>query len=118
MKTERRRYCLALDLVDDAQLIETYRNYHRPGNVWPEILASIREAGVLDMEIYHTGDRLLMIMEVDDNFSFEDKAEQDATNPKVAEWEALMARFQRPLAGAAPGEKWLPMERIFSLSEQ
>lgn len=63
------RYCLALDLKDDKQLIEEYEQYHQ--NVWPEIKQSIHEAGISNMEIYRTGNRLFMIMETEDNFSFE-----------------------------------------------
>ena len=56
-------------------------------------------------------------MEVNDTFSFEAKAKADAANPKVREWEELMWTFQKPLPGAKPGEKWLPMERIFKLEK-
>jgi len=33
----------------------------------------------------------------------------------VQEWEALMWKYQQPLPMARPGDKWLPMERIFKL---
>jgi L-rhamnose mutarotase len=56
-----------------------------------------------------------MVMEVSEDFSFESKAEADRTDPRVQEWEALMWRFQQPLPEAAPGEKWIRMERIFKL---
>ena len=112
---DTRRYCLALDLKDDPELINTYKNYHGPGEVWPEITRSIRQSGIRDLEIYLLGNRLFMIMEVDETFSFEEKAEADANDPKVQEWEQLMWRFQQPLAWAGPGEKWLLMERIFEL---
>jgi len=114
MKT--RRFCLALDLKDDPQLIEEYERYHAPGKVWPEILESIRSSGIVDMEIYRTGNRLFMIMEVDDAFDFAAKATADAGNPKVQEWEALMWKFQQALPGAEKGEKWRLMDRIFKLS--
>jgi L-rhamnose mutarotase len=52
---------------------------------------------------------------VNDSFSFEKKAAADQTNSKVQEWEILMWKFQQALPGAQPGEKWLPMERIFKL---
>lgn len=107
------RHCLALDLKDDPQLIAEYEAYH--DRVWPEILDSIRSSGILDMEIYRIGNRLFMIMETEDNFSFEQKAEADAANPKVQEWEELMWTYQQALPGAQPGEKWMLMERIFSL---
>jgi L-rhamnose mutarotase len=110
-----KRYCLALDLQDDPKLITEYKRYHQ--KLWPEITKSIREAGIEDMEIYLLGTRLFMIMEVNDHFSFERKAQADRANPKVREWEKLMWKFQKPLPAAKAGEKWLRMERIFKLEK-
>jgi L-rhamnose mutarotase len=108
-----RRYCLALDLVDDATLIAEYEAYHQ--SVWPEIKDSITTSGITDMEIYRFGNRLFMIMEVNDTFSFDDKGAMDAANPKVQEWEQLMWKYQQAVPGAKPGEKWVLMDRIFKL---
>jgi|SRR5450432_804338 len=108
-----KRYCLALDLKEDTGLISAYDEYHK--NVWPEVKESLKEAGILDMEIYRTGNRLFMIIKVSPEFSFENKAALDAANPKVQEWETLMSAFQKPLPGSKPGEKWLFMERVFKL---
>lgn len=111
----KRRYCLTLDLKDDPKLIAEYKRYHQ--KIWPEITRSIKDAGIEDMEIYLLGTRMFMIMEVNETFSFEAKKKADELNPKVQEWEALMWRFQQSLPKAAPGEKWLLMERIFSLEK-
>ena len=108
-----KRYGLALDLKDDPALIEAYEAHHRA--VWPEILASIRDSGITGMEIYRTGNRMFMIMETEDDFSFEAKAAADAANPRVQEWEELMWSYQQALPGAKPGEKWRLMERIFDM---
>lgn len=108
-----KRYCLALDLKDDAALIAEYEAYHK--NVWPEIAASIINSGIEKMEIYRTGNRLFMIMEVNNGFSFEAKAKADAANAKVQEWETLMWKYQQALPLAKPGEKWMLMEKIFEL---
>ena len=110
-----RRYCLTLDLKDDPELIAEYRRYHQ--HVWPEITKSIRDTGIEDMEIYLLGNRLFMIMEVNESFSFSAKADADALNPKVQEWEKLMWKFQQPLPQAKPGEKWLLMDQIFKLEQ-
>jgi L-rhamnose mutarotase len=107
------RYCLTLDLKDDPGLIARYKRYHE--QVWPEILKSIKDSGIEDMEIYLLGTRMLMIMEVNEKFSFEAKAKADSENPKVQEWEELMWKFQKSLPQAQLGEKWLLMERIFKL---
>jgi len=109
------RYCLTLDLKDDPELIAEYKQYHAQGKAWPEITQSIRNAGIEDMEIYLLGTRMFMIMEVNQHFSFTAKSQADQLNPKVQEWEKLMWKFQKPLPQAAPGEKWLLMERIFKL---
>lgn len=108
-----RRHCLALDLKDDPALIAEYEDHHR--RVWPEILESIKGSGILAMEIWRTGNRLFMVMETEDDFSFERKSEADASNQTVQEWESLMWRYQQALPGASPGEKWRLMERIFVL---
>ncbi len=108
-----KRYCLALDLKDDAALIAEYEAYHQ--QVWPEILQSIKASGIEHMDIYRTGNRLFMIMEVNEKFSFESKAAADAANEKVQEWETLMWKYQQALPGSKPGEKWRLMNNIFSM---
>jgi L-rhamnose mutarotase len=104
-----KRYCLTLDLKDDPALIAEYRRHHQ--KIWPEITRSIKDAGIVDMEIYLLGTRMFMVMEVSERFSFG----ADRANPEVREWEELMWKFQKPLPEAKPGEKWLLMERIFKL---
>ena len=108
------RYCLALDLLDDEQLIKEYEVYHQA--VWPEIKKSILDAGIDSMEIYRVGNRLFMIMEVKETFSFEQKGIADAANEKVQEWEQLMWKYQQALPIAKPNEKWILMKKIFSLN--
>src|SRR5262249_20935752 len=83
-----RRSALALDLADDPQLIAEYDRHHAA--VWPEIERSLRSAGIAKLEIYRTGNRLFMVLEVSPSFSFEAKAVADAADPKVQEWERLM----------------------------
>jgi L-rhamnose mutarotase len=108
-----KRFCLALDLKDDAQLIAEYEKYHQ--QVWPEIISSIKNSGIEHMEIYRVHTRLFMIMEVNDSFSFEAKAKSDQSNAKVQEWESLMWKYQEALPFSKPGEKWVMMQKIFDL---
>ncbi len=108
-----KRYCLALDLKDDAALIAEYEAHHK--NVWPEIIKSIKDSGIEVLDIYRTGNRLFMIIEAGDDFSFEKKNAADASDPKVQEWEQLMWKFQQAMPWAKPGEKWILMDQIFQL---
>lgn len=110
------RYCLALDLKDDPQLIEDYEANHR--HVWPEVLDNIRAHGIVGMEIYRLGTRLVMVMETDDAVYDADRmARSTQTNPIVRDWEALMWKFQAPTPWTPNGEKWIPMQQIFKLDD-
>lgn len=108
-----KRYALALDLKDDPTLIKEYDEYHK--NVWPEIIASIKDSGIVNMEIYRAGNRLFMIMETEDDFSLDHKTLVDQYNPKVQEWENLMWKYQMAIPYAKQGEKWMLMTKIFQL---
>ncbi len=107
------RYCLTLDLKNDPALIKEYEEHHK--RVSPEIIQSIKDSGITSMELYRLGTRMFMIMEVDETFSFERKAEMDKGNPKVEEWENLTWKYQQPLKEATKGEKWMQMDKIFEM---
>lgn len=113
LKVMSKQYYLTLDLKADDQLIAEYEEMHKA--VWPEVIDSIKSSGILNMEIYRTGNRLFMMMEVTEDFSFEQKAAMDAGNEKVQEWETLMWKYQQAVPGAKPGEKWMMMDKIFQL---
>jgi L-rhamnose mutarotase len=107
-----KRYCLACDLKEDPELIAAYEAHHE--NVWPEILESITASGIERMEIYRVSNRLFMIIEANDTFTFERKALLDIASTKVQVWELLMWKYQQKLPFARPGEKWMLMEKIFA----
>jgi L-rhamnose mutarotase len=107
------RTVLAVDLKNDAAAIEIYREHHQ--RVWPEVLASLRRAGVRDMDIYLLGRRLVMIVETEGPDFRRCFAAHLASHPRVSEWEALMRSLQEPPPGASPGDWWARMEPVFSL---
>ena len=112
-----KRLVFALDLVDDREAIAEYEAWHQAGRVWPTVLESLRACGLENVEIFRTGNRLCLIMDAPETFCLEAKAAADAVNPEVQAWERLMWRFQRALPWAAPGQKWVPMPRMFSLAQ-
>jgi len=108
-----KRYCFALDLKNDDKLILDYKEHHK--NVWPEIIKSIKDSGIVTLDIYLVENRLFMIMESVEGFSLDLKSTEDANNPKVQEWETLMWNYQQALPTSKPNEKWRLMEHIFQL---
>lgn len=107
------KFCLTLDLVDDPESIKEYEGWHAPGIGWKEVRENDLAAGITNIEIYRTGNRMFMILETDDNFSFTAKKQLDDNCPKVQEWEELMWKYQQAIPWAKPGEKWVLMNKIF-----
>jgi L-rhamnose mutarotase len=110
------RHVLTVNLKDDPAAIEAYRRHH--ARVWPEVLESLRRAGVRDMDIRLLGRQLVMVVELDDGLDVKRVfASHQTSSTRVAEWEALMRSLQEPVAGARPGEWWAIMEPVFQMSK-
>lgn len=112
-----KRYCRTMDLKPDDTFIREYILRHSEGQVWPEVVAGIREVGILEMEIYLLGNRLLMIVDTPLDFDWDAAMERLSTLPRQQEWEDYMSLFQDCHAGDTANDKWQMMDRIFYLYE-
>ncbi len=115
--TACKRYVQTLDLKDNPALMEQYRFYHSRQGIWPEILQGIKDSGILEMEIFMLGTRLVMIVELAADASWDEVMQKMGSVPRQSEWEDFVAQFQKAAVGAASQEKWQPMERIFHVYE-
>ena len=113
-----KRYVQTMDLKDDPELIAEYKRRHSQAEAWPEILAGIREVGILDMQIFILGTRLVMIVDTPIDFKWDRAMARLATLPRQQDWEDYMAIFQQCAEGATSDEKWQMMERMFYLYEK
>ena len=112
-----KRYVQTMDLKDEPALIARYRRAHSEEESWPEIREGIRQVGILEMEVYLIGHRLVMVVDTPIDFNWDAAMARLATLPRQAEWEAFVAQFQQCDASATSDEKWQMMERIFHLYE-
>jgi L-rhamnose mutarotase len=112
------RFCFALDLENNPEAIAAYCHWHRPGGPPAAVTDAIRAAGIEELEIWLSGNRLFMILEAGPDYDAEKKTQSDAANPAVREWERLMQTFQRMLPWATPGEWWTRADCVYTLSAQ
>jgi L-rhamnose mutarotase len=107
-------YAQVLDLKNDPETIEKYKEYHRA--VWPEVLESLQSIGLEKMEIFLVGTHLFMYYTAPDDFVPERdfQAYTDA-NPRAEEWNDLMSTFQAKVPEAGPTDWWASMEKVFDL---
>lgn len=112
-----KRYCQTMELKDDSELISRYREAHDKEHFWDVIKEGIKAVGILEMEIYISGNRLVMIVETPLDFDWDEAMKRMATLPRQQEWEAHVAQFQQCAADATSDQKWQMMERMFYLYE-
>lgn len=112
-----KRYVQTMDLNDDDELIVKYREAHDKAHFWDEIKRGIQSVGILEMELYILGRRLVMIVDAPLDFNWDEAMKRLATLPRQAEWERYVAQFQGCDADATSDEKWQMMERMFYLYE-
>ena len=107
-------YGLTLLLKDDADVIDRYKRYHR--EAWPEVIARLKEIGIIEMKIFLIGRRLFMYMEAVDGFDPDRDFPKLNELPRYREWDVLMSSMQERVPEAREGEWWAPMEEVFDLN--
>ena len=110
-----KRYVQFLEISDDPQMVAQYRKCHDEEHSWQEVRDGIRQVGILEMELYILGNKVVMIVDTPANFDWETAMARLATLPRQAEWEAFVSKFQGCSSEARSDEKWKMMERIFRL---
>jgi L-rhamnose mutarotase len=116
LKSIEMKWYRILDLKNDPKLIQEYEFWHKPENIWKEIPRGIREVGITEMEIYRWANRLLMVIDVPDDFDLKRAMDQLQKLPFQNEWEELMNTFQQVSDDLEDISKWKLMKKIFSLS--
>lgn len=105
---------LTINLRDDPELIEKYKEYHR--NVWPETEQALKVVGITAMKIYLLGRSMFMYIETVDDFVVErDFLKYLEQHPKCREWDELMRTFQEKVPEAKADEWWAMMEQVYDL---
>jgi L-rhamnose mutarotase len=88
----------------------TYRRLH--ADVWPDVLRRIARSGIRNYTIFHRDGLLFSYFEYHGDDLEADMAAM-AADPRTREWWALTDPCQAPVAGAAEGEWWAPLEEVF-----
>ena len=96
-------------------MIAKYRELHSEKSSWKEVRDGIRQVGILEMELYILGTKVVMIVDTPVDFDWQQAMNRLATLPRQAEWEATVAKMQGCDEHARSDEKWQMMERFFHL---
>lgn len=92
--------------------IEEYERIH--AQVWPEVLACLKNANIQNYSIYRYGTLLVSYMEYTGSDFAKDMAAV-AADPKTQEWWKLTDPMQKPLNDRKAGEWWHEIPEVFHL---
>jgi len=102
------RVAFRLRIKPDA--IEGYERDH--ANVWPELLANLKQVGISDYSIFRRDQDLFLVMQVKDFDATWDALAKDPVNLR---WQAQMAQYFEPVPDLKPGERFAMMKEVFHM---
>src|SRR5277367_6019850 len=89
---------------------EAYDRAH--AEVWPEMLALLKRAGISQYSIFRRDQLLVLTMHVDD---FENTSTRIEADPVNTRWQQAMAPYFAPLESLRPGERFPMLREVFYL---
>ncbi|MGD0939651.1 MAG: L-rhamnose mutarotase [Terracidiphilus sp.] len=104
-----KRFAFILRLREGAA--EAYEKAHR--EVWPEMLALLKSAGISEYSIYRRNELLILTLRAVD---FETTWRRIENDPVNLRWQETMAPLFAPLEAMRPGERFPMIEEVFYLS--
>ena len=99
---QRQYIVLSTQLVADTHMQNQYLHYHEHQfELWPEVAKGFCQAAFDELIIFKHERELMLIIALDASLNFETQnAKTTLNNPRVDEWNALMAKYQT----SRPGE--------------
>ena len=101
---------LVNELKKDKEKIKKYIEYH--DNPFPEIVNDLEKKPIGRMRIYHNQNKLVMLLEVEQDFDIKDGIHIEPKSNKVEEWENIMGTLFQELESGNP-RSWELTENIF-----
>jgi L-rhamnose mutarotase len=105
---------LTANLVSDTARQRAYLQYHDTQfKEWPEVSKGFCNADFQQLLIYKNGRQLMLVISIPRGADFEQlNSRTTENNPRVNDWNQLMAPFQEGVSGTQPGETWVFFEQV------
>ncbi|MEC3908464.1 L-rhamnose mutarotase [Tamlana sp. 2201CG12-4] len=107
-----KRLVMTLELEDDIELLNTYKEIHKPHKMWPQIIENMNTMGVKDMELYLYKNHAFLLMDTPPYYNPKRDGEKWGNLPKEQEWQNYVAKFQKVAPKSKALEKWKIMTQI------
>ncbi|OQP40085.1 hypothetical protein A4H97_17895 [Niastella yeongjuensis] len=104
---------LTANLVSDTIKQREYLQHHATQfKQWPEISQGFCNAGFQQLLIFKNGRQLMLVISIPKGADFEKiNSKTTENNPRVNDWNKMMAQYQEGISGTKPGETWVFFEQ-------
>ena len=104
---------LTANLVSDTIKQREYLQYHTTQfKQWPEVSKGFCNAGFQQLLIYKNGRQLMLVISIPKGADFQKmNSKTTENNPRVNDWNNMMAQYQEGVSGTKPGETWVFLEQ-------
>ena len=105
---------LTANLVSDTIKQGEYLQYHATQfKEWPEISRGFCNADFQQLLIYKNGRQLMLVISIPKGADFQKiNSKTTENNPRVNDWNKMMAQYQEGVSGTKPGETWVFFEQV------
>jgi L-rhamnose mutarotase len=105
---------MSANLLADTVLQKEYMDYHaRQAELFPEVAEGFCRAGFQQLLVFRNGRQLLLVIAIPGGESLDDlNPKTTENNPRMNEWNAIMANYQEGIEGTTPGETWITFNPV------
>ncbi len=105
---------LTTNLVKDTTLQKEYMQYHATQfEKWPEVSTGFCNASFQQLLVFRDGRQLILVISIPKGASLDElNPKTTENNPRVNEWNRIMAKYQEGLPGTVQGEVWVFLKQI------
>lgn len=100
---------MTANLVENQEKQQEYMNYHAiQTEQWPEVVNGFCNANFQQLFVYRNGRQLMLIISIPKGENLDElNPKTTENNPRVDEWNAIMAKYQEGIDGTKEGETWV-----------
>jgi len=109
-----KNYLLTANLVKDPSLQQEYMDYHKHQfQDWPEVGQGFCNASFQKLLLFRNGRQLMLVISIPSDKTLDElNPKTTENNPRVEEWNKIMAKYQEGIEGTDKGEVWVFLEAL------
>lgn len=107
---------MTANLVQDTIMQNEYMEYHRTQfEKWPEISKGFVNANFQQLLVYRNGRQLMLVISIPKGKTLDElNPKTTENNPRVDEWNQIMAKYQEGIEDAPKGTTWVMFQKVNS----